>query len=129
LFSSTGLVLSGRLDSWRTIADYLSANPETLLLGVGYKTLPYTKAAGQPVIADNMYLSILTEAGVIGLCALLFLNFAILRTAWRRVSNGNAARRFFAQWIFCFWLGECVQMFSGDLLTYWRVLPLYFWAL
>jgi hypothetical protein len=22
-----------------------------------------------------------------------------------------------------------VQMFSGDLLTYWRVMPLYFWVL
>jgi hypothetical protein len=32
-------------------------------------------------------------------------------------------------WIFCFWMGELVQMLSGDLITYWRVLPIYFWIL
>jgi hypothetical protein len=26
-------------------------------------------------------------------------------------------------------MGQVFQMLSGDLLTYWRVLPLYFWAL
>jgi hypothetical protein len=29
----------------------------------------------------------------------------------------------------CFWCGQMVQMLSGDLLTYWRVLPVYFWVL
>jgi hypothetical protein len=29
----------------------------------------------------------------------------------------------------CFWTGQAVQMFSGDLLTYWRVLPVYFFVL
>jgi hypothetical protein len=29
----------------------------------------------------------------------------------------------------CFWCGEIVQMASGDLLTYWRVLPVYFFVL
>jgi hypothetical protein len=31
--------------------------------------------------------------------------------------------------MFCFWCGQTAQMLSGDLLTYWRVLPVYFWAL
>jgi hypothetical protein len=31
--------------------------------------------------------------------------------------------------MFCFWLGQCVQMLSADLLTYWRVLPVYFLVL
>jgi hypothetical protein len=26
-------------------------------------------------------------------------------------------------------MGELVQMLSGDLITYWRVLPIYFWIL
>ena len=29
----------------------------------------------------------------------------------------------------CFWAGQCVQMFSADLLTYWRILPVYFFVL
>ncbi|HTS84626.1 MAG TPA: hypothetical protein VMG61_05940, partial [Usitatibacter sp.] len=38
-------------------------------------------------------------------------------------------KTFFGTWILCFWCGQMVQMFSGDLLTYWRVLPVYFWVL
>jgi hypothetical protein len=26
-------------------------------------------------------------------------------------------------------VGQAVQMLSGDLITYWRVLPVYFWVL
>jgi hypothetical protein len=59
------------------------------------------------------------------LAALLGLNIAILRVSWRALGNGS----FWGRCLFCFWLGECVQMLSGDILTYWRVLPVYFWVL
>jgi O-antigen ligase len=93
------------------------------VLGVGYKTLPYSDLPGRPVVADNAYLSALVETGLFGLAALLLLHFAVLRMAWR------ARASLYGVWVFCFWAGEAVQMLSGDLLTYWRVLPLYFWAL
>ena len=35
----------------------------------------------------------------------------------------------FGAWMLCFWCGQMVQMLSSDVLTYWRVLPLYFWVL
>jgi O-antigen ligase len=75
------------------------------------------------VIADNMYVSALVETGLPGLLTLLGLNAAIL-IACRRASRG-----FFGRWMFCFWAGEVVQMLSGDILTYWRVVPIYFWVL
>jgi hypothetical protein len=31
--------------------------------------------------------------------------------------------------MFCFWCGQIVQMSSGDILTYWRILPAFFSAL
>jgi len=31
--------------------------------------------------------------------------------------------------MFCCWVGEMFQMFAGDILTFWRVLPVYFWVL
>ncbi len=122
-------VLSGRLTSWNALIEFLTHEPWHGLFGIGYKTLPYTQFAGQPIIADNTYLSLLVETGVAGLAAFLFLNGAILKTAWRaaRSTRGHAA--FFGTWIFCFWTGQMVQMFSGDLITYWRVLPVYFWVL
>jgi O-antigen ligase/polysaccharide polymerase Wzy-like membrane protein len=123
LFTRTEGVLSGRVASWHTLVDWVAANPWQALFGIGYKTLPYTNFLGNPVVADNMYLSLLVETGVVGVAALVWLNIAILRAAARR-SNG-----FFGMWMLCFWAGQTVQMASGDLLTYWRVLPVYFWIL
>ena len=124
LFTSTNGVLSGRLTSWGSLSDWIAANPWQAFFGIGYKTLPYTQYLGRPVVADNMYLSLLVETGVVGLAALVWLNVVILRTAAR-----SARRSFFGMWMLCFWAGEAVQMASGDLLTYWRVLPVYFWVL
>jgi len=122
-FSATEGVLSGRVASWRTLLDWLAANPWQAVFGIGYKTLPYSDYLGMPVVADNMYLSVLVETGVLGLGALLWLNVAILRAASR------ARASLFGAWMLCFWSGQMAQMFSGDLLTYWRVLPIYFWVL
>jgi hypothetical protein len=43
--------------------------------------------------------------------------------------NRSIRASFLGTWFFCFWIGELVQMLSGDLLTYWRVLPVYFLVL
>lgn len=119
-------VLSGRLASWETLAGFAGDHPGQVLVGIGYKTLAYTEHLGQPVIADNAYVSALIETGLLGLCALIALNAAILAAAWRAAKGSNA---FFGRWMLCFWAGEMVQMLSGDILTYWRVLPFYFWVL
>jgi O-antigen ligase len=118
-------VLSGRLESWTAIAGFIGEHPWQTLLGIGYKTLPYTEYLGKPVIADNMYLSLLVETGLLGLVALVTLNVAIVATCYRAMRKGS----FYGKWLFCFWIGEVVQMLTGDILTYWRVLPVYFWVL
>jgi O-antigen ligase len=125
ILTSPDTVLSGRLESWQTIGGFIVEHPWQILAGIGYKTLPYTEHFGKPVIADNMYLSSLVEAGVFGLCSLLALNAAILAVSYRAAKRGS----FFGKWMFCFWVGEAFQMFAGDILTFWRVLPMYFWVL
>jgi O-Antigen ligase len=127
--ASNAHLLSGRLESWQTLLRFLAEHPWHALIGVGYKTLPYSSFTGQPIVADNMYLSILVETGVVGLGALMVLNFAILRAGYRAARSGEAEKSFYGTWIFCFWAGQAVQMFSADLLTFWRVLPVYFWVL
>jgi O-antigen ligase len=122
-------VLSGRITQWKMLADFLAQRPWHLLFGIGYKTLPYTNFTGAPVVADNTYLSLLVETGLAGLMVFVFLNAAILRTAYHAAKSTRIRASFFGTWIFCFWCGEIVQMFSGDLITYWRVLPVYFWVL
>ncbi|HEV2690039.1 MAG TPA: O-antigen ligase family protein, partial [Bryobacteraceae bacterium] len=126
---SPNAVLSGRLQSWRMLGDFVLSHPWHLLLGVGYKTLPYSDFIGRTAVADNTYLSMLAETGIVGLAAVLLLNVVILSTAYRAFRSGNAIRSFCGAWMFCFWAGQSVQMLSADLLTYWRVLPVYFFVL
>ena len=128
-FTATEGILSGRVASWRTLAAWLTANPWQALFGIGYKTLPYTGYLGGPVVADNMYLSLLVEAGIAGLAAMVWMNVAILRASARAARSVDSQASFCGTWMLCFWSGQVVQMFSGDLLTYWRVLPVYFWVL
>jgi hypothetical protein len=127
--SEGGAVLSGRLESWSHLIGWLWENPWQAMLGVGYKTLAYSDVTGRQVVADNAFLSALIETGVIGLAAMLAFNWAILRRGFRAARSPEPRVAFFGTWIACFWVGELAQMMSGDLLTYWRLLPLYFWAL
>jgi O-antigen ligase len=129
LFSETEGLLSGRVESWRAVLGFLAQHPWHALFGVGYKTLPYSDYLGRTVITDNMYLSLLAETGIVGLGAMLWLSLQILRSARRASGSPDPQRRFFGSWILAFWVGQMAQMFTGDLLTYWRVLPLYFWVL
>jgi O-antigen ligase len=128
-WSSPEGVLSGRVASWRMLLGFLADHPWYSIFGVGYKTLPYSDFLGRTIIADNMYLSLLVETGLVGLGAFLVLNFAILRTGWRASRSASSTAVFFGTWILCFWTGQLLQMLSGDLMTYWRVLPVYFWVL
>lgn len=121
----TEAIFSGRFESWRVLLDFLAAHPWHAILGVGYKTLPYSDFIGQTVIADNMYLSMLVETGIIGFAALVALNIAILSVARRASRHADPNASFCGTWMFCFWVGQSFQMLSADLLTYWRVLPVY----
>jgi O-antigen ligase len=133
VLSSPEGVLSGRVGNWQFLLDFLRQHPGYALLGIGYKTIPYSGLFGSQVVSDNVYLGMLVEAGILGLAAVLWLNATILRYAYRAAVSADTAsdpwRTFAGAWIFCFWAGQSVQMLSGDLLTYWRVLPLYFWVL
>ncbi|PWU05018.1 MAG: hypothetical protein C5B51_15760 [Terriglobia bacterium] len=128
-FSNPAGVLSGRLAAWQTLTAWVAAHPWQALIGLGYKTLPYSDYLGSPVVGDNMYLTLLVETGVLGLGALVWLHVSLVRAAFRSSQAVDAKRSFFGAWMLCFWCGQIVQMFSVDLLTYWRVLPLYFWVL
>ncbi len=122
-------VLTGRLATWSVLGSFIAEKPWHAIFGIGFKTLPYTKFVGTEIIADNTYLSLLVETGLIGLGVFLALNWLILRGGLRASRSQNPRAAFLGEWIFCFWVGEMVQMLSGDLITYWRVLPVYFWVL
>jgi hypothetical protein len=117
-------IFSGRFESWRVLLRFVAEHPWHAVFGIGYRTLAYSDYIGQTVIGDNMYLSVLVETGVIGLAVLLWFNVANLG-ARRAAQHANPEAAFFGTWMFCFWRGQCVQIPLADLLTYWRVLPVY----
>lgn len=119
------LLLSGRVENWSLLLQFLADHPGKLLLGIGYATLPHTELLGRPVIGDNMYLTLLVETGLIGLSALIALQIALLATAYRVSRSVDREAAFVGTWIFCFWIGQLAQMLSVDVMTFWRVLPLY----
>ncbi len=129
LSESPNTILSGRVQSWQTLLQFLGTNPWHALLGVGYKTLPYSDFIGATAVGDNTYLTLLAETGILGLAAVFALNAAILVHAYRAARSQDDLRSFCGTWMLCFWAGQAVQMFSADLLTYWRVLPVYFFVL
>lgn len=122
LAEAPNLVFSRRLETWQFAFDWIAQHPWQTLWGVGYKTLPYTSQLGRPLVVDNMYLSLLLETGWLGLAALLALNATILVHTYKLAVRG----RLCGVWMFCFWCGQAVQMLSGDILTYWRLLPAFF---
>ncbi len=124
-FANPNEVLSQRLDTWTNLGAFILDHPAQIILGIGYKSLPYTNYFARPMVADNMYLAMLMETGVPGLFALLAFCSAVL--AWSR-RLAHAERDDLAglgRFLFCFWLGEMVQMLSGDILTFWRVTAVY----
>lgn len=125
-FSRPNEVLSTRLDSWRFLLGFLADHPLHLLFGIGYKSLPYTGYFAHTVVADNMYLSVLVEAGIPGLAALLFFCGVVLAYSWRLARHEDAVVAALGSFLFAFWCGEMLQMLSVDALTYWRVTPVYF---
>jgi len=122
---SPNAILSGRIHSWTILMQFLLAHPWHAIFGIGYKTLPYSDFIGQTAIADNTYLSMLIETGIAGLAALLIWNVAVIRASYRAALSNDPQSSFCGTWMLCFWAGQIVQMFSADLLTYWRVLPVY----
>ena len=118
-------ILSGRLQSWSVLFQFLADHPWHAILGIGYKTLPYSDFIGQTTIADNTYLSILIETGILGFLALIVWNIAVIRASYRAANSDDPRRSFCGTWMLCFWAGQTVQMLSADLLTYWRVMPVY----
>ena len=123
------VMLGGRLETWEAILDFLAANPWHAIFGVGFKTLPYSTFVGENLIPDNMYLSTLVETGLAGLATMLFFSGAILAAGYRAARSDRPEASFCGAWIFCFWCGQLVQMVSVDVLTYWRVLPIYLFVL
>jgi O-antigen ligase len=124
-FANPNEVLSKRVDTWTELASFVAEHPWQIVLGIGYKSLPYTDTFARPLVADNMYLSVLIESGLPGLGALLVFCGAVLVTTLRMARRADYAVAGLGRFLFAFWIGEMVQMLSGDILTFWRVTPVY----
>lgn len=122
IFADPVTIVGARLESWSRALGVLAEGPGRFLHGVGFAALPH---GDPPLIVDNQYVSLLAETGLPGVAGTLILLALILRTAGRVSRSGDPAASLVGLWSLCFWFGQIVQMFWVDLLTYWRVLPVY----
>jgi O-antigen ligase len=118
-------VSSGRISAWARVISIVLDNPQYLVFGVGYKTLPFTRLFHGEIITDNGYLSLLLETGIIGLGAFLVFSRSVLRTFLKLSGSARGAAAFWSAVMFSLWCGECVQMLAADAHTYWRNLIVY----
>ena len=125
-WSDPNLATSGRWESWGRLLSFFADHPWYLIFGIGYKTLPHTDLFGRSIIADNGFLSLTFEAGIIGLAAFLWLNQTVFSAMHRASERRGSIRPVFAAFLFAFWCGEMVQMVTGDLFTYWRNMVVFF---
>ena len=125
LFARPEIWLSGRWSNWSLLLNFLAEHPEKLLLGIGYGTLPHADVFGRTVVGDNMYLSTLVETGILGVAAMGAFLATLIGTTYRISRSDDTTASLVGTWLFCFWVGQLAQMLSVDVLTFWRVLPLY----
>jgi O-antigen ligase len=125
-WSDPGFATSGRWETWERLITFFADHPWLLIFGIGYKSLPYTDLFGASLIADNGFLSLAFETGIIGFVAFLNLNWVIFRSLHKTSQHQNSTIRRYATFMFAFWCGEMVQMITGDIFTYWRNVILYF---
>jgi len=116
---------SGRWETWEHLITFFADHPWLLIFGIGYKSLPYTDLFGSPLIADNGFLSLAFETGIIGFTAFVNLNRVIFRSLYETAQHQNSTIRRYATFMFAFWCGEMVQMMTGDIFSYWRNVILY----
>lgn len=83
-------VLSGRIEVWKSIWHYVSAEPGRLLFGVSvYNPMSGPNQLSGSVMGHchNMFLQILLESGLIGLLLILAFGLYTARNAWRIINS------------------------------------------
>ncbi len=120
IFSDPNLATSGRFDTWLHVLSIISKNPQYLLFGIGYKTLPFTHLFHAEIVTDNGYLNLLLETGLLGLGGFLVFSSAILSTFTKLAHVGDDQLNFWSNLMFSAWCGELVQLLATDAYTFWR---------
>jgi O-antigen ligase len=126
LWSNPNEATSGRWQTWKTMFVFFGEYPWLLLFGIGYKSVSGTSLFGSSLIVDNGYLSLLFETGILGLTSLLWFSGVLFQRLFRAIQSLSMLRRHYAAFLLAFWCGQMVQMLTGDILTYWRNLVVYF---
>ena len=123
---SPDVVTSGRWETWKSLFAFFADHPWLLLFGVGYKSISETSLLGQSIVVDNGYLSVLFETGIVGLLSLLWLLAGLFRALLPARYQSEPLRGHLAAFLFSFWCGQLVQMLTGDILTFWRNMVVFF---
>jgi O-antigen ligase len=126
LWSNPNEATSGRWQTWKMLFVFFGEHPWLLLFGIGYKSVSGTSLFGTNLIVDNGYLSLLFETGILGVISLFWLFGALFQGLFRASQSSSNLGRHYAAFLLAFWCGQMGQMLTGDILTYWRNLVVYY---
>ena len=125
LLDDPNYATSGRFDTWVRVVSIMRDQPQYLLMGIGYKTLPVTRLFHGEIVTDNGYLSLLLETGIAGLAGFALFSSAILRVFFRLARSARGIPSFWGTVLFSIWCGELVLLLAADALTYWRNMAIF----
>jgi O-antigen ligase len=111
---------SGRYDTWVRVLSIMRDQPQYLVFGIGYKTLPVTRLFHGEIVTDNGYLSLLLETGIVGLTGFVLYSCGILKVFVRLARTARGIPAFWATVLFSLWCGELVLFMAADAYSYWR---------
>ena len=124
---------SGRTETWSTLLPaFWDAGPFYRLMGIGYKSLPFSTFAQQAhwtslLSGDNQFITTLVEQGIVGLALLLILNGALLFKLWEAARNRTSFRGHWARLLAIYWTAQVLFVFPVlDYFAIFRLLPIVF---
>lgn len=120
IFADPNDTTSGRIDTWIRVLSIIGDHAWYLILGIGYKTLAFTRLFHKEIIVDNGYLSLLLETGIAGLTGFLVFSGAVLKTFFKLSRARDEVLTFWSAALFSIWCGQLVQLLAVDAYTYWR---------
>lgn len=113
-----------RLNLWEHALDLFNQNP---LFGVGFNGFGFTVPSGELTDTHNLYLKVLSEQGLIGICLLLIIFIISFRSGWLlyRIGRSDFHKGLGLGFIGCITAVLITNIF-GDRWSYF-ILGSYFW--
>lgn len=111
-------VSSGRIDIWFNTVNSFFRDPSLLIFGSGYKIENFQ--SGFLGLADNNFISSLTQTGILGFISFISLNLIIIFKCLKDKIPSNNKYETIRSIVLFLWINNIIYMFTSDVFTFYR---------